>query len=79
MSERADDAAPEPGTDPTQREAVGYRLGIDVGTTCVSAAVRRGDGPGAAEVVPLGTAGPTVPGFTRYGAHVIGPELSDMP
>lgn len=76
MDERAVDAAPEPGADRSQRGgAAGYRLGIDVGTTCVAAAVRRGDGATGAEVVPLGTSGPTVPAalhLARDGSVTVG-------
>ncbi|MDT7579679.1 MAG: molecular chaperone DnaK, partial [Pseudonocardiales bacterium] len=52
-----------------------YQLGIDVGTTTVVAAVRRGDEPGAAEVVPLGTGGATVPSalhLARDGGVTVG-------
>ena len=52
-----------------------YQLGIDVGSTTVVAAVHRAEGPAAAEVVPLGGGGPTVPSalhLARDGGVTVG-------
>src|SRR4051794_1574061 len=52
-----------------------YQLGLHVGTTTVVAAVSHADGPGEAEVVPLGAGGATVPSalhLARDGGVTVG-------
>jgi actin-like ATPase involved in cell morphogenesis len=47
---------------------MGYRLGVDLGTTWTAAAVMRSGGPGAVEVASLGNRAPVVPSLVAVRA-----------